>query len=531
MGRMIAIDLGTTNCCAAFMDGDEAKVIPMRDGDALLPSVAAVTQDHALLIGRVAQRQAIENPRGTVFAIKRLIGRKHDAPELEGFRRVTPYEIVPSKNGDAWVRLWGKAHSPEEISALYLREIHRAAEAYLGEPVSAAVVTVPAYFNDNQRHATKNAGAIAGLRIAHILNEPTAAAIGYGLSAAGTRTLAVVDLGGGTFDVTILHRDGDVFEVLSTSGDTFLGGDDFDVRIMGAVVEDCLLRFEVDLTADAVAMQRLKETAERAKRALSSAETTSMNLPFLSTGPKGPINLSYETFSRRSFEAATVDLIDRLEAPCRAALRDAALKPAHIEEVLLVGGMSRMPSVQRKIAEIFGANKIRRDADPEQIIALGAAIQCGILSGTIEGVSLLDVTPHSLGVRVFDGRMSVVIPRNSGIPTIERKTFATTKDYQKAVTIEVFQGEDGMAAKNVCLGSFELGPLPPALAGQVQVEVTFATDADGVLNVTAREKQSQREASVTITPSGGLSIEQVQDLQRAQAARHTPSLAVRAPQR
>jgi molecular chaperone DnaK len=386
---------------------------------------------------------------------------------------------------------------------------------------------VPAYFNDNQRQATKNAGTIAGLRVAHILNEPTAAAIGYGLNGEHNRTLAVFDLGGGTFDVTILRKDGDVFEVLATNGDTFLGGDDFDARIIAAVVDDCAQRFEVDLTQDASAMQRLKEAAERAKRELSSAETTRMNLPFLTRGPDGPVHIDYEAFSRRDLERATSDLIARLEAPCRTALQDARIKPAHIDEVLLVGGMSRMPAVQRKVAEIFGANKVRRDADPEKIVALGAAIQCGILSGSIEGVSLLDVTPHSLGVRVLDGRMSVVVPKNSAIPTTELKVFATTKDFQKAVTIEVFQGEDTLVANNVMLGAFELGPLPPAVAGQVQVEVTFTTDADGVLSVSALEASSRRAACVKIAASGGLNTDQIEQIRCAQAARHSPSLSVR----
>jgi len=515
MARMIGIDLGTTNSCMAFMDGATPTVIPNRQGARTTPSVVSLTPK--VLVGTFAQRQAAVSPEGTILGVKRLIGRKFEAPELQTWKRLVPFRIVPAPNGDAWVRVGDRMLSPEEVSALILQELKRNAEDFLGEEVTSATVTVPAYFNDNQRQATRDAGRIAGLQVDNILNEPTAAAIGYGLTNTQDQTIAVFDLGGGTFDVTILQKVGEVFEVLSTHGDTFLGGDDFDARLVQAMLEDFKREHQLDLALDPAAMYRIKEAAETAKRDLSTMEATPLEVPFVAHGAQGPLHISYPVFPRRSLEVLCKDLIDRLEPPCRVALEGARMQPGEIDQILLVGGMTRMPAVRRKAAEIFGKPP-RTDVDPDEAVAIGAATQCGILSGQLGDVALLDVTPYSLGVGVKSGKMSVVVPKNCAIPTRVMRTYSTTANYQNAVMIEVFQGEDEVAANNSYLGCFELGKLPLLPAGQVQVDVTFEITADGMLEVTAREGSTGREASVTITPASGLGDKELEQL----TAKHQP---------
>jgi molecular chaperone DnaK len=511
MGKMIGIDLGTTNCCVAVSQGGVATVIPTRQGQRTMPSIVAFDDEGGEMVGVTAQRQAVTNPNRTIFGIKRLIGRKFADPDIEAWKDHVPYEICSAPNGDAWVRTRDREYSPQEISAVLLQEIKAATEAYLGEPVTDAVITVPAYYNDGQRQATKDAGAIAGLRVRNILNEPTAAALGYGIDKNKDQTLAIFDLGGGTFDITIMRTHASVFEVLATHGDTFLGGDDFDRALM----EKLLVEFErdnrVDLHDDPVALQRLKDAAETCKRELSSTPTTGINLPFICTGPRGPLHLKRDVIERSTLERVTAKLIERLEAPCARALQDAGLTAADLDQVLLVGGMTRMPAVQRKVEAIFGKISAK-DVNPDEIVAIGAATQCAILAGEIQDVVLLDVTPHSLGVRVKDGRMSPVIVKNTTIPTSEKKLFATTRDNQDFVEIMVYQGEQPLVDHNTFLGRFTLGDLPKKPAGKVAVEVTFLLDADGVLNVSARELSSDKQASVKISPSSGLSRGQVESL-------------------
>jgi molecular chaperone DnaK len=518
MARMIGIDLGTTNCCVAVLQDGVATVIPTRQGSRTMPSIVAYTEETTEIVGVTAQRQAVTNPNRTVFGIKRLIGRKLDDKEIARWRDLVPYEICPAKNGDAWVRTRDGDHSPQEISAALLQEIKSIAEDYLGEEVSDAVITVPAYFNDNQRQATKDAGAIAGLNVRNILNEPTAAALGYGIDKNRDHTIAIFDLGGGTFDITVMRTSGEVFEVLATHGDTFLGGDDFDQ----ALIEHLVAGFEKDnsisLREDPVALARLKEAAETAKRELSSTSTTSVNLPFICASARGPLHLRHDAIERSALEQIVAPLIARLEEPCRRALADAGLVAQELDQVLLVGGMTRMPAVQRKVEEIFG-QITAKDVNPDEIVAVGAAMQCAIMTGELEDVVLLDVTPHSLGVRVKDGRMSNVIGKNTTIPTSEKKLFATTRDDQDFVEIMVYQGEQQLVDNNVFLGRFTLGDLPTRPAGKVNVEVTFLLDADGVLSVTAREVSTNKEASVKIAPSGGLSKDQVRDLSQQRKAR------------
>jgi molecular chaperone DnaK len=508
MGRIIGIDLGTTNCCVAVLEDGAPKVIPTRQGARTMPSIVAYTEGGGEIVGVTAQRQAVTNPNRTVFGIKRLIGRKSDDPELKRWASLVPYEICSAQNGDAWVRTRDGDHSPQEISAVLLQEIKAIAQDYLGEEVTDAVITVPAYFNDNQRQATKDAGAIAGLHVRNILNEPTAAALGYGADKNRDQTLAIFDLGGGTFDITIMRASNGVFEVLATSGDTFLGGDDFD----SALIEHLMAEFQKDhgvsLREDPVALARLKEAAETAKRELSSTNTTSVNLPFICTSGRGPLHLRHDAIERTVLEKIVQSLVDRLEPPCLRALEDAQLRADELDQVLLVGGMTRMPSVQRKVEAIFGQISAK-DVNPDEIVAIGAATQCGIMTGELDDVVLLDVTPHSLGVRVKEGRMSNVITKNTTIPTSEKKLFATTRDDQDFVEIMVFQGEQQLVDHNTFLGRFTLGDLPSKPAGKVNVEVTFLMDADGVLNVTAREVSTNKAASVKIAPSGGLSKEQV----------------------
>jgi molecular chaperone DnaK len=513
MARMIGIDLGTTNCCVAVLQDGGPVVIPTRQGQRTMPSVVAFSDGGQEIVGIMAQRQAVTNPHRTLYAVKRLIGRKCNDPELQPWKKLVPYEICAAQNGDAWLRTRDAEYSPQELSAMLLLELKQAAETYLGEPVTDAVITVPAYFNDGQRQATKDAAVIAGLRVRHILNEPTAAALGYGIDKQKDQTLAIFDLGGGTFDITIMRMTGSVFEVLATHGDTFLGGDDFDRLLMDHLATGFLEQNGVDLREDAVALQRLKEATESAKKELSATPTTSINLPFICNGNSGPLHLRVDVLERSLLERLTSGLLDRLEAPCIQALADAQLKARDIDQVLLVGGMTRMPAVQRKVEEIFGKISAK-DVNPDEIVAVGAATQCGIISGAITDVVLLDVTPHSLGVRIKEGRMSPVIPKNTTIPTSEKKLFATTRDGQDFVEIMVYQGEQLLVDHNTFLGRFVLGDLPLKSAGLVNVEVTFLMDADGVLNVSARELSSGRQASVKISPSSGLSRGQVDKLSR-----------------
>ena len=521
MGRMIGIDLGTTNCCAAAIRDGEVVVIPTRQGQRTMPSVVAFGDQGEELVGAVAQRQAITNPHRTIHAVKRLIGRKHSDKAIASWTMDLAYEVVAASNGDAWVRTRDRDYSPSEVSAVLLQEIKHAAEDFLGEEVTDAVVTVPAYFNDGQRQATKDAGAIAGLRVRNILNEPTAAALGYGVDKNKDQTLAIFDLGGGTFDITIMRTADGVFEVLATSGDTFLGGDDFDRALMEHLMRDFEAETGNDLHDDPVALQRLREASEQAKRELSSASTTSINLPFICAGPAGPLHLRHEVIERSLLERLTAGLIERLMPPCQQALKDAGIEASQLDQVLLVGGMTRMPAVQRKVEAIFGKVSAK-DVNPDEIVAIGAATQCGILSGQLGEVALLDVTPYSLGVMTMGGKMSVVVPKNCAIPTRVTRTYSTTANYQNAVMIEVFQGESEEVLDNSYLGSFELGKLPLLPAGQVQVDVTFEMNADGVLEVSAKENSAGREASVTISAAGGLAeadLEKLTARHKAVAAR------------
>jgi molecular chaperone DnaK len=511
VGRAIGIDLGTTNCCVATLDGGQTTVLQTRHGQRTMPSVVAFGGDRGTLVGSVAQRQAVTNPHRTIFGVKRLVGRKVDDPLLEEWKRTVPYEVIAAPNGDAWVRTRDSDYSPQEVQAIVLEELKQAAEEALGEEVTDAIITVPAYFSDTQRQATKDAGKIAGLNVKGILNEPTAAALGYGVHKDRDQTLAIVDLGGGTFDVTVMRTSGGVFEVLATSGDTFLGGDDFDRLLIEHLIERFEREHDVQVHDDSAALQRLKEAAETAKRELSTAPSTAINLPFIATGPSGPLHINIEALERGVLEGLSGALIDRLEAPCAQALEDAGISHEELDQVLLVGGMTRMPMVQRKVEEIFG-NKIAKDVNPDEIVAVGAAIQSGILAGEIEDVVLLDVTPHSLGVRVKGDRMSKVIPRNTTIPTSEAKRFATTEDDQTFVEVQVYQGEGEKVSDNTPLGRFTLGDLPARGKGEVQVEVNFLVNADGVLEVTAHELTSGKQASVRIDASGGLTKNEVREL-------------------
>jgi molecular chaperone DnaK len=511
MGRMIGVDLGTTNSCVAVLENGQPTIVPTRQGQRTLPSIVAFGEENQEIVGITALRQAVTNPHRTIHGIKRLIGRKANDPMLQRWKSSVPYEIVPAPNGDAWVSTGDGDHSPQEISAIILQEIKAIAEEYLGEPVSEAVVTVPAYFDDNQRQATKDAGIIAGLTIKHILNEPTAAALGYGVDKSRDQCVAIFDLGGGTFDITIMRTTSGVFEVLATNGDTFLGGNDFDQLLMEHIVRGFEKEHGVDLGQDPVSVQRLKEAAETAKRELSSTTSTSLNLPFICSGSNGPLHVRIDALERSVLEDLTRELVDRLEAPCRQALKDAGLTPTDLDQVLLVGGMTRMPAVRRKVEDIFG--KITaKDVNPDEIVAVGAATQCAIMMGELQDVVLLDVTPHSLGVRVKDERMSVVIEKNTTIPTSEKKLFATTRDNQNYVDIQVYQGEHDHVYSNISLGQFNLGDLPLKAAGKVNVEVTFLLDADGVLSVTARELTTDKAATVKIAPSSGLAKNDVDRL-------------------
>ena len=481
MSRVIGIDLGTTNSCVSFMSAGQPEVIANSEGSRTTPSIVAFTDSGEKLVGQIAKRQAVTNPERTVYAVKRLIGRKLDSEEVEQFAALAPFSIVAAENGDAWVQIEGRDCSPQEIAAMVLTKIRDTAADFLGEPVEDAVITVPAYFNDAQRQATKEAGTVAGLNVLRIINEPTAAALAYGIDEEEDKTVAVFDLGGGTFDISILAIGDGVFQVMSTNGDTFLGGEDFDNLIVEHLAEVFKQEHDVDLRQDAMALQRLREGAERAKQELSSLEETDINLPFISSDASGPKHLVM-TLHREKIEELVADLIDRLESPCRTALEDAGIGADALDEVILVGGMTRMPRVQQKVSEIFGREP-GQNVNPDEVVAIGAGIQGGVLTGEVEDVLLLDVTPLSLGVETQGGVSTKIIEKNTTIPATKSQVFSTTEDNQDVVRIHVLQGEREMATDNMTLGRFELVGIPPAPRGVPQIEVTFALDTDGVVNV------------------------------------------------
>src|SRR5437588_765809 len=503
MGKVIGIDLGTTNSCVAVMDGKTAKVIENAEGMRTTPSIVAVTDDGERLVGQPAKRQAVTNPERTFFAVKRLIGRRYDDPMVEKDKKLVPYKIVKASNGDAWVEADGKTYSPSQVSAFILQKMKETAEAHLGQKVDQAVITVPAYFNDAQRQATKDAGKIAGLEVLRIINEPTAAALAYGLDKTKAGTIAVYDLGGGTFDVSVLEIGDGVFEVKSTNGDTFLGGEDFDMRLVSYLADEFQKEQGINLRNDKLALQRLKEAAEKAKIELSSTTQTEINLPFITADQTGPKHLTMK-LTRAKFEALVDDLVQKTVEPCRKALKDAGLTAAEIGEVVLVGGMSRMPKVQEVVKQLFGKEP-HKGVNPDEVVAIGAAIQAGVLQGDVKDVLLLDVTPLSLGIETLGGVFTRIIDRNTTIPTKKSQVFSTAEDNQTAVTIRVFQGEREMAADNKLLGQFDLVGLPPAPRGMPQVEVTFDIDANGIVNVSAKDKATSKEQQIRIQASGGLS--------------------------
>jgi molecular chaperone DnaK len=503
MGKVIGIDLGTTNSCVAVMDGKNAKVIENAEGMRTTPSIVAFTDDGERLVGQPAKRQAVTNPERTFFAVKRLIGRRYDDPMVEKDKKLVPYKIVKASNGDAWVEADGKTYSPSQISAFILQKMKETAEAHLGQKVDQAVITVPAYFNDAQRQATKDAGKIAGLEVLRIINEPTAAALAYGLDKTKTGTIAVYDLGGGTFDISILEIGDGVFEVKSTNGDTFLGGEDFDMRLVNYLADEFQKEQGINLRNDKLALQRLKEAAEKAKIELSSTTQTEINLPFITADQSGPKHLTMK-LTRAKFEALVDDLIQKTIEPCRKALKDAGVTAGEIGEVVLVGGMTRMPKVQEVVKQLFGKEP-HKGVNPDEVVAIGAAIQAGVLQGDVKDVLLLDVTPLSLGIETLGGVFTRIIDRNTTIPTKKSQVFSTAEDNQNAVTIRVFQGEREMAADNKMLGQFDLMGIPPAPRGMPQIEVTFDIDANGIVNVSAKDKATGKEQQIHIQASGGLS--------------------------
>ena len=510
MSKVIGIDLGTTNSCVAIMEGKDARVIENAEGARTTPSMVAFTEDGERLVGQSAKRQAVTNPENTLFAIKRLIGRNHTDPMVDKDKDLVPYKIVKADNGDAWVEAHGKSYSPSQVSAFILQKMKETAESFLGEPVAQAVITVPAYFNDSQRQATKDAGKIAGLEVLRIINEPTAAALAYGLDKDATGKIVVYDLGGGTFDVSVLEIGDGVFEVRATNGDTFLGGEDFDKRIIDYLADEFKKEQGIDLRTDKLALQRLKEGAEKAKIELSSSMQTEINLPFITADQAGPKHLAIK-LTRAKLEALVEDLIERTIAPCKQALKDAGLSAGEIDEVILVGGMTRMPKVFEAVKTFFGREP-HKGVNPDEVVAIGAAIQGAVLKGDVKDVLLLDVTPLSLGIETLGGIFTRLIERNTTIPTRKGQTFSTAEDNQSAVTIRVFQGEREMAADNKLLGQFDLVGIAPAPRGMPQIEVAFDIDANGIVNVTAKDKATGKEQQVRIQASGGLSDDEVDSM-------------------
>ena len=510
MGKVIGIDLGTTNSCVAVFDNGETRIIANAEGGRTTPSIIAFSASGEKLVGQIAKRQAITNPANTIYAVKRLIGRKFDSAEVKQFASISPFRIEPAENGDARVRVGDRTYSAQEISAMVLAKMRETASDFLGEVVTDAVITVPAYFDDSQRQATQDAGRIAGLNVLRIINEPTAAALSFGLDKHESGRIAVFDLGGGTFDISIMEIADSVFEVRSTNGDTYLGGEDWDIRLTDYLIDAFKDEHGIDLRADPMALQRIKEAAERAKHELSSCEETEISLPFVAADDSGPKHLNH-AITRAKLEELTHDLLDRLDEPCRIALEDAGLRREEIDEVVLVGGMTRMPAVQAKVEAVFGKTA-HKGVDPDEVVAAGAAIQGGVLSGTVDQVLLLDVTPLSLGVETQGGVATPIIPRNTTVPTSNSQAFSTTEDNQTVVRIHVVQGEREMAADNKTLGRFELVGLPPAPRGVPQIEVTFDIDADGVVNVSARDLGTGKSQAIRVTASSGLSEKEIQGL-------------------